>query len=243
MNKKLIYIAGPMRGIKWFNFPAFDAARDKLNAQGCYAISPADLDRQHADGFDPFKLPADYDWMDLSKIGFDLQSAVDRDVAAVKKCDAIYLLDGWEKSKGARAEKALAEWLGKEVLYEKTTGEVRVTDPVTGGQKGVKPERFDLLPVRPLQEIARVYGWGARKYADHNWAKGYKWGYSYGACQRHLQSFWDGEDKDVESGLLHLAHAAWHCLTLMWFLMYGKGTDDRLPKFIERGHMDEELTQ
>ena len=103
-----------------------------------------------------------------------------------------------------------------------------MTDPKTGGQKGVKDERFDLVPVEPLEELARVYGWGAKKYADHNWARGYKWGYSYGACLRHLNAFWRGEERDQESGLLHLAHAAWHCLTLMWYVIHKAGTDDRL---------------
>ena len=44
--------------------------------------------------------------------------AIDRDVAALKKCDAIYLLRGWESSKGANAEKALAEWMRLEVMYQ-----------------------------------------------------------------------------------------------------------------------------
>ncbi|MHB1850453.1 MAG: DUF4406 domain-containing protein, partial [Acidimicrobiales bacterium] len=44
-----IYIAGPMRGVKDWNFPAFDAARDLLVAAGWEVVSPADLDR--AGGF------------------------------------------------------------------------------------------------------------------------------------------------------------------------------------------------
>lgn len=111
-----IYVAGPMRGIPFFNFPAFDAARDRLKKFGWEVISPADLDR--AIGFDEKSFPADYDWVDLNKIGFDINSAVDRDVAAIKSCDAIYMLKGWDDSKGASAEKGLAEWLGKPVLYE-----------------------------------------------------------------------------------------------------------------------------
>lgn len=113
---KSIYIAGPMRGIKYFNFPAFDAARESLRAQGWYVISPADLDRKT--GFDETDFPDDYDWIDLGKINFNLHDAIDRDVGAIKSCDAIYMLTGWENSKGAKAEKAIAEWLGHEVLYE-----------------------------------------------------------------------------------------------------------------------------
>jgi hypothetical protein len=111
-----IYIAGPMRGIRHFNFPAFDAAVNFLSDAGWWPISPAALDRQS--GFDEKAFPDDYDWIDLKKAGFSLHDAIDRDVQAIKQCKAIYMLDGWENSKGARAEKALAEWLGLEVLYQ-----------------------------------------------------------------------------------------------------------------------------
>jgi hypothetical protein len=63
-------------------------------------------------------LPSDYDWADLNKCEFSLTDAIDRDIAAIKKCDAIYMLRGWESSSGAKAEKALAEWMRLEVLYE-----------------------------------------------------------------------------------------------------------------------------
>lgn len=105
--------------------------------------------------------------------------------------------------------------------------EVRVTDPVTGGQKGIKPERFDLFPFDALEEVARVYGYGASKYADDNWLKGYRWRLSMGALLRHVARFALGEDRDPETGCLHLAHAAWHCLTLITFTLRGLGTDDR----------------
>jgi hypothetical protein len=106
-------------------------------------------------------------------------------------------------------------------------GEVRVTDPVTGGQKGVKPERLDLIPFDALEEIGRVYGFGASKYEDDNWLKGYKWRLSAGAMLRHVSRWMLGERNDKESGCHHLAHAAWHCLTLITFEIRGLGTDDR----------------
>ena len=34
--------------------------------------------------------------------------------------------------------------------------EVRTTNPVTGGEKGQKLARYDLLPVRPLEEVASI---------------------------------------------------------------------------------------
>ncbi len=114
---KRIYIAGGMTGHKLFQFPAFDHARDHLSREGHDVVSPADLDREA--GFDPAALPENYDWNDLSSCGFSLADAIDRDLAAIKTCQAIYMLRGWEKSKGALAEKALAEWMGLEVMYQR----------------------------------------------------------------------------------------------------------------------------
>lgn len=91
-----------------------------------------------------------------------------------------------------------------------TTEEVRTTSR-TGGQKGTKPQRYDLLPKAALDQIAEVYAFGAAgKYADHNWRKRYEWSKSYAALMRHVTAFWDGEDYDPESGLSHLAHAGFH---------------------------------
>ena len=97
-----------------------------------------------------------------------------------------------------------------------TMSEVRTTSS-TGGEKGVKPERYDLLPKAALDEIARVYAFGATKYADHNWLKGYEWSKSYAALQRHLTAWWAGEDTDPESGLSHLGHAGFHVFALLVF--------------------------
>ena len=107
--------------------------------------------------------------------------------------------------------------------------EIRYTDPVTGGMKGEKIARFDLLPPDIMWELAEHYGKGAKKYADRNMEKGYPWSKSFAACQRHLNQFWRGEDNDPEFGSLHLIAAAWHCFTMAWFLRHGAGTDDR-PK-------------
>jgi hypothetical protein len=115
LPKRRIYIAGPMRGVPLFNFPAFDSAAAAMVAIGDEPVSPADLDR--ASGFDPATLPSDFDWSTLPD-GFDMVSAMERDIEALRTCHAVYMLDGWQDSRGARAEKALAEWMGLEVLYQ-----------------------------------------------------------------------------------------------------------------------------
>lgn len=95
------------------------------------------------------------------------------------------------------------------------------------GVKGVKLARHDLIPSWPLTKIAEVFGFGTQKYADRNWEGGYEWGKGYAAAMRHLLAWNAGEDNDPESGLPHLAHVAWHMLTLMEFQRAGLGIDTR----------------
>lgn len=108
--------------------------------------------------------------------------------------------------------------------------EERKKDPTTGGEKGVKLERYAFLPVQPLREVARVYGYGAKKYSERNWERGYNWSWSYDALQRHLNAFWGGVSVDPESGLPHLAHAAFHIFALMEFERTHPEKDDRSKK-------------
>jgi hypothetical protein len=110
--------------------------------------------------------------------------------------------------------------------------ETRVIDPITGGEKGTKPERLGLIPFEALDELARVYGFGAQKYDLHNYLKGYKWNLSLDAMLRHISQFQQGASVDPESGLHHLAHAAWHCLALIMFDRHKLGTDDRVSTFL-----------
>lgn len=107
------------------------------------------------------------------------------------------------------------------------TQETIATDPVTGGQKGVKRERYSLIPVEPMAEVARVYGDGAQKYSANNWRLGYSWSWSLDALGRHIEDFRRGNTKDKDSGLHPLAHAVFHLLTLMEYDMKELGTDDR----------------
>ena len=105
--------------------------------------------------------------------------------------------------------------------------EVRIVDPVTGGEKGQKNVQIHCIPWEALRILGEVYTFGRAKYADYNFRKGYDWSLSFDAMQRHLWMWWAGEDLDEESGLHHLGHAIWHGFTLLLFSIKGRGTDDR----------------
>ena len=100
-----VYIAGPMSGMKDFNFPAFFEAERQLELLGYEVINPA-----HNDGAtvqealesagtpeSPNKL-----WSDYMK----------RDLPHVMDVDMLCVLPGWQNSKGARLEVTVARAIG-----------------------------------------------------------------------------------------------------------------------------------
>lgn len=89
--------------------------------------------------------------------------------------------------------------------------------------------RLELLPPEFLVGVANVLTFGAKKYSAGNWATGDGFHYSrlYGAMQRHLTSWANGEDTDPESGLSHLYHAGCMLAFLASQIERGKGHDDR----------------
>lgn len=120
------------------------------------------------------------------------------------------------------------------------TGEVRTTS-ASGGQKGVKPEAYDLIPVEALAHVARVFGAGAAKYSAHNYRKGFEWSKSYAALQRHANAFWRGEDTDPEMGTPHMAHVVFHALALLTFMDEHPEYDDRYRPPVAGAEKDTKL--
>lgn len=104
--------------------------------------------------------------------------------------------------------------------------EVRIIDTATGGEKGSKMARFDLVPPAVLWALAEHYGVGCTKYADRNWEKGYRWGLSVAALERHLTQWKLGEQLDSETNSHHLIAVIWHAMALYEFERRGLGTDD-----------------
>lgn len=83
-----------MTGLPELNFPAFNCSAAKLRAAGFDVVNPA----EH--GEEPGKAWADY---------------LRKDIRLLMDCDAIALLPGWEKSKGAKLEVHIATELGMRV--------------------------------------------------------------------------------------------------------------------------------
>ena len=84
-----------MTGLPELNFPAFHAAAFRIREMGHVAINPAEINPDTS-----------MSW----------QQCMRTDIAELVKCDAIHMLDGWEKSKGATLEAHIAERLELEVF-------------------------------------------------------------------------------------------------------------------------------
>lgn len=114
-----VYLAGPMRGIPRFNYPAFFAAAAMLRTAGHMVFSPAERDIERHGGVDiaANNLAGD-EALAAADHGFDRRKAMADDTAFIcNEADAIALLPGWENSSGANAEWALAKALGLKILY------------------------------------------------------------------------------------------------------------------------------
>jgi Domain of unknown function (DUF5664) len=102
-------------------------------------------------------------------------------------------------------------------VWNPETQEVRYTSE-SGGAKGAKPARFDMIPMDSLWELAEQFGKGADKYPAvnglDNWRNGYPWHLSFGAAFRHLSAALGGEDIDPETGSKHVIAAAWHMFVI-----------------------------
>lgn len=111
-----IYIAGPMRGYQHFNFPAFDKAKEHLEARGFHVINPADIDRQI---FGWPKYP-DESHCEISPALSD--AIIRRDLAILFELepykDGLYLLRGWRASSGANVEQAVSVYRHLRLMYQ-----------------------------------------------------------------------------------------------------------------------------
>jgi hypothetical protein len=111
-----VYLAGPMRGIPDFNFPAFHAAAARLRQAGFTVFSPAERDEELY-GTVMLKTATGSEAEAADK-GFSIREALAADCAWIcAESEGCVLLPGWERSRGARTEKLLHEALGLKIMY------------------------------------------------------------------------------------------------------------------------------
>ena len=92
-----------------------------------------------------------------------------------------------------------------------------------------------------LNEIAKPFMYGAKKYGPYNYKKGAPYSENYNCARRHMIKWLNGEDYDIETfeatgeKVSHLAFAAWNIIRLLdESLEPGPGTvDDRPHTFLE----------
>lgn len=136
------YLAGPMRGMPLRNFPAFLTAGAYLRTLGFDIVCPAQHDLER--GVD-MKNPNPDAAIDETGLGWDFEQ--------ITKCAGIILLDGWENSVGAKAERLVAEMTGKQILRLNTNLELFAEDGWKSELKWSPP----LPVVRPPGTVGSVY--------------------------------------------------------------------------------------
>lgn len=90
----IVYISGKIEGNLHYEIQ-FNKAEELLEDQGIIALNPATLPQ-----------------------GMDIEKYMPICIAMLDQADAIYMLQGWADSPGARLEKAYAEYQRKRVIYE-----------------------------------------------------------------------------------------------------------------------------
>lgn len=90
--------------------------------------------------------------------------------------------------------------------------------------------RYDLLSPYALEEVVKVYNFGAKKYADRNWEKGLNYNRLLASMFRHIEAFRKGEDIDQDSNCHHMASVCFNAMAILHFWKtQGKNTlDDRV---------------
>jgi hypothetical protein len=122
MSKKLrVYISGPMTGYPDFNREAFHKAEVKLDAAGFDAVNPA-------------KFPEQKGWVWHHYMRYDIK-------LLVTDCTSIYMLDGWQHSRGAKLEREIAYQLGfTEVVYDYDYAVIKKLEPFCFGEGHLNDE-------------------------------------------------------------------------------------------------------
>lgn len=100
-------------------------------------------------------------------------------------------------------------------------------DVKTGARFNTGKLKWSLVSWKALAPMVRVLMFGAEKYDDHNWKKGFKYTEVTESLQRHLNAFIEGENDDPESKLSHVGHILCNAMFLSYMSLFRKDMDDR----------------
>ena len=106
MSKKgnKIYISGPISGLEREVYMRnFKESEVILQWEGLRVVNPTQL------------APCRWPWL-YKLLGYRLTLLYD--LWHLMRCDGIYMLDGWQQSKGAKTERAVAEAFGLVIIDE-----------------------------------------------------------------------------------------------------------------------------
>lgn len=226
MGSPRIYISGRMTGLPEYNFPAFNAAAEKLRAAGWEVENPAESFGGATDK--PYK----------EYVAFD--------IAALKRCDAIWMLPGWDEkeARGSVWEHGLAIDLELDIYYgascEKMgwlpppasrSGFLDTTPKPTNPKDAIGSNK---LPLHLWPTTATALGCiamldGALKYGRSNFrAIGVRATIYVDAAKRHLDAWLEGEECARDNNVPHLGHAL-ACIGIIADAQAaGKLNDDRM---------------
>lgn len=93
-----IYISGPITGTDNY-MERFEKAENGLKALGVSVVNPAKVNAM---------LPIDTSWSEYMDMSFTM----------LRMCNEIYMLKGWENSRGAKLEYEYAKGAGYSIFYE-----------------------------------------------------------------------------------------------------------------------------
>jgi hypothetical protein len=176
-----LYLAGPMRGIAEFNFPAFMKAAEELREQGHDVFNPAERDKKEHGDFEKGNEKGDE--AVAAQQGFSLREALAADMEYIAKyAEGIALLPGWTHSSGAKAERALADALRLEIIYlpgaepkstEMDPNGLAANQPGAKLDAGKSPVYRGVIAYFPraIKAIGQLSSDGAENYSWDGWRR------------------------------------------------------------------------
>ena len=120
-----LYVAGPMTGHEYYNVHAFQKAQREWRIRGHEVETPFESNsrvwrKHHGRDFDPFTDTCEYGDPVLAEMFAE-------DIKTLLASDGVVLLKGWERSKGARAELAVAALFNKTVFVDPGEAPYKIT--------------------------------------------------------------------------------------------------------------------